>query len=117
MSVQVLNTSQLETLRSLNEPGEPDLVAELVDIFVQTSPDMLDDIKKSVEARDFIAIKKSGHKLKGSSGNLGAEALSELCSQLEIKGANQDDSDIDGLCERIFTSHKEVVEILQRDWT
>jgi len=81
----------LEMLASLQEPAEPDLVIELVTLFVRDTSERL----RELSARPLEAghVARAAHSVKGSAGNLGAVALQELASQLEQAGRRGDSAD------------------------
>lgn len=74
----------LEMLASLQEPGEADLLTELVTLFLRDTPARLRDLEaRPVEASVSARV---AHAVKGSAGNLGATHLQELASTLEQAG-------------------------------
>jgi two-component system chemotaxis response regulator CheY len=74
----------LEMLASLQEPGEPDLVVELVTLFLRDTPERLAELTgRPVEAATAARV---AHAVKGSAGNLGATGLQELAGRLEQAG-------------------------------
>ena len=78
----------LEMLASLQEPAEPDLVVELVTLFLRDTPERLRELSgRPLEAGHAARV---AHSVKGSAGNLGAFALQELASQLEQAGRRGD---------------------------
>jgi HPt (histidine-containing phosphotransfer) domain-containing protein len=78
-------------LASLQEPGEPDLVVELVTLFLRDTPDRLRELSgRPLEGRPAARV---AHSVKGSAGNLGATALQALASQLEQAGLRGDSAD------------------------
>ncbi len=74
----------LEMLASLQEPGEPDLVVELVSLFLRDTPERL----RALDDRplDAAQVTRVAHAVKGSAGNLGASHLQDLAGQLEQAG-------------------------------
>ena len=111
-----LDTEQLKSLRELNEPGEPDLVTELIDIFIKQSPETLEALHAAVKKNDSKAIEKMAHKLKGSCANLGAEKMRSLCQKMEERGRIDVLEDSEALYQSIFSSYKEVIVILEKEW-
>ena len=51
------------------------------------SVNLLDKISSSLGSGDRNLLKKAAHNLKGSSGNLGAYRLAEMCGKLEVLAA------------------------------
>ena len=78
-----LDFSVLATLRDLSEPGQPDPVIELIDLFMEDAPDRLHAMESSLDHRDQEALKVAAHSLKGSAKNLGAKPLARICAELE----------------------------------
>ncbi len=112
----ILDTEQLNSLKELNEPGESDLVAELVEIYINQSPQTLNELKTSIASKDVVQTEKLAHKLKGSSANLGALRVCSICESMEEKArlGNLDYSTQN--IENLEREHKSLVEVLARDW-
>ncbi len=112
----VLDTDQLNSLKELNEPGEADLVAELVEIYVSQSPQTLKELRSAISSKDVGQAEKLAHKLKGSSANLGALRVCSICEGMEERArlGNLDHciQNIDAL----EKEHKVLVDVLVRDW-
>ncbi|NDA66468.1 MAG: sensor histidine kinase, partial [Verrucomicrobia bacterium] len=83
MDEATLDFSVLATLRDLSEPGQPDPVVELIDLFMEDAPDRLEAMQTSLDRRDIEALKIAAHSLKGSAKNLGAKPLGRICAELE----------------------------------
>ena len=81
---EVLDVSILAEIRSLEADGEPNLLAELIDAYQVNSGNLMDQISSSLSTGDRNLLKKAAHNLKGSSGNLGAYRLAEMCGKLEV---------------------------------
>jgi CheY-like chemotaxis protein/HPt (histidine-containing phosphotransfer) domain-containing protein len=85
-----LDFTVLSTLRDLSEPGEPDPVIELIDLFMEDAPDRLTAMQTSLDHRDQEALKVAAHSLKGSAKNLGAKPLGRICAELEKQAVAAD---------------------------
>ena len=73
----------LATLRELQEEGEPDILGELFDLFLQDTPTRLRAMREAVKLEDNEAVQRIAHSLKGSSANLGAQQMAAMCEDLE----------------------------------
>jgi HPt (histidine-containing phosphotransfer) domain-containing protein len=62
---------------------------ELVDRFVQDGERRMALLRSAMPARDFDVIHAEAHGLKGSSRNVGANTLGDVCDQLEQSGRNK----------------------------
>lgn len=80
---QVLNMEIVDELISLSDDGNPELLLELIDIFLSDTPTKIEAIRQGAVAADFHAMERAAHSLKGSSGNLGAYRLQESCEQMQ----------------------------------
>ena len=63
--------------------GEPDLVVELIDLYVEDARRRLATLRDSLTARDWPALKREIHSLKGSSASLGALQVARVCEEME----------------------------------
>jgi len=62
---------------------EPDLIVELIDLYLADFPRQLSVMKDSVLKADEISLKRAAHTLKGSSANLGVNGVAVLCEEIE----------------------------------
>jgi len=86
-----VDTEVLDMLASLQEPGEPDLLSELVSLFLRDTPERLQDLAR--HPLEAAPVARVAHAVKGSAGNLGAMHLQELASRLEQAGHQAQGSD------------------------
>ncbi|MEW6353403.1 MAG: response regulator [Pseudomonadota bacterium] len=80
----------LEGLRDLQVEGAPDLVAELIDIYLADTPQLLQILSEALSRLDAQGLRRAAHSLKSVSGNLGAKRLSALSKELEDMGRTGD---------------------------
>lgn len=78
----------LDQLRELNEHGEPDILTELIDLFLRDTPPRLVALKDAIKEGDAQALSQTAHTLKGSSASLGATRLAALNAELEKKASH-----------------------------
>ena len=81
-----IDHSLLERLRDLQEEGEPDILAELVEMFLSDVSARLKTLRGAVEGGDGRSVERTAHTLKGSAKNMGAVRMSEICAELEEAG-------------------------------
>lgn len=77
----------LKQIGALDEPGEPSLVAELVQLFLGHAPGLLDALTDAWRERDLERVHATAHSLKSSSLSLGALWMAELCQTIERAAA------------------------------
>lgn len=78
-----LDLKFIKGLRDLQVEGEPDFLAELIDLFLEDSAVLMAEIKTGLDSFDMHMIRQAVHTLKGSGGSLGANQLVNLCTELE----------------------------------
>jgi len=82
---QHIDLAMLDQLKELLEDRFP----ELVERFVDDGGGRMALIAKAVPAENFDVIYAEAHGLKGSSRNIGAGPLGDICAELEVLGKNQ----------------------------
>jgi HPt (histidine-containing phosphotransfer) domain-containing protein len=82
-SLAAVDFSVLEGLDDGPIAGEPDLITELIDLYLGEVPQLIDSIRKALQLNDWKAARRAAHTLRGSSGNLGVLQLSSLADKLE----------------------------------
>jgi two-component system, sensor histidine kinase and response regulator len=76
----------------------PEIVDQLVDLFVDSTPPLLADLRRAAGDEDAEAVRRAAHKLKGSCQNIGAARLAGLAAAVE-HGESAPDADE---LERVF---------------
>lgn len=82
----MLDRTVLASLRELQDPGDPDIVAEVGGLFIKHSPEKVNAIMQSVEKEDAKGLQLAAHSLKSSSAYIGAMHLSALAKEMEMMG-------------------------------
>ena len=80
----------IEQLRFLEDEDQPNVVAELVLLFVEHTPPKIAAIRDGITQGDAGAVKRAAHSLKGSSANVGATGMQHVCEQIEQAAAGGD---------------------------
>jgi two-component system, sensor histidine kinase and response regulator len=65
----------------------PEIVEQLVALFVDSTPPLLRELREGAESGDRDAVKRAAHKLKGSCQNIGASGMAARAAQLERRQA------------------------------
>lgn len=86
---------------------------ELIDTFLNDSRMRIPLLHEQLASGDIESLRQTAHSLKGSSGNLGATALSELCFQVEKQAKQQQTEGLNTVLEQIESEFHRVVEALQ----
>jgi HPt (histidine-containing phosphotransfer) domain-containing protein len=83
---EAVDLGVLAALEELQAEGEPDIVVELIDVYLEESPRQLVLMLKADARRDASALGRAAHSLKWSSASLGALRVAALCEELEREG-------------------------------
>jgi HPt (histidine-containing phosphotransfer) domain-containing protein len=86
----ILDGDVIASLRELNEADGPDLLVELVQLFLADTPRRIAEVDSALARGDHAALERAAHALKSSSANLGASGLSKIFRELESAGRNHD---------------------------
>jgi CheY-like chemotaxis protein/HPt (histidine-containing phosphotransfer) domain-containing protein len=112
-SVMVDNTLLLEAF-----DGDWNFFREVVEIFLDDYPRLLDDLRKSFKERDCDMFMRSAHSLKGILKNFRAEIAAEVAFDLEKKGKKADlngvQADIESLAAQIAEVDKALRNMIEQ---
>lgn len=86
MPAPVLDPAVIETLRQLTPPGEPDVLNEVLGLFVEDVPVRIARLRAAWQSGDAVAVQRAAHSLKGSAGNIGATEMLAVCKELDQQG-------------------------------
>ncbi len=75
--------SVLFGLRELQEEGEPDILEELIGLFLAEVPAQLAVLIEATQRGDAQVAARIAHTLKGSSASMGAVRMASICAELE----------------------------------
>src|SRR4029077_10015922 len=70
--------------------GDPDFLAEIVNLFLETYPALLSEIENAVLEKDAAALGRAAHTMKGAVANFGAKAVVDRARDLEMMGKSGD---------------------------
>jgi HPt (histidine-containing phosphotransfer) domain-containing protein len=83
-SQEALDTEVLQAFRNTMGASASQILAQLIDIYLEDTPNLLQVMGIAVNHQDAVAMQQAAHTLKSSSASLGAITFSKLCEQLEI---------------------------------
>lgn len=79
----VIDRKTIDRLYELQQEGEPDIVAEMIGIYLGDTPVLLTSARDALAGNDAKTLRRAAHSLKSTSAHLGAVRLSALCKELE----------------------------------
>jgi two-component system, sensor histidine kinase RpfC len=81
--VDVLDHRILARLRTMQLPGEPDFLVEMIGIFMCDAPPTFERARRAVDQADPAEYREAVHHLKSTSNSLGACRLAACCHEIE----------------------------------
>jgi PAS domain S-box-containing protein len=81
--------NELYNLAFLNEMEDSDYFCEVLRLFLETTPIMLDEIKEGVLYENWDMVNKKSHKLKSSLGILQMNSMLAMAAEIEQKAKTQ----------------------------
>ena len=109
-SSPAIDPAVLAELRQFQGDGEPDILLELAEAFQSETPPLLEALHVAVREEQPEALKRAAHNLKGSSYNIGARAMAELCSDLESLGKQGTVNGADNLITKLEQEYRRVCQ-------
>lgn len=107
-----ISLAVLEGLKKLQQPGEPDFVTELIDLFLHDTASQLEVLRAAVASNNQPEVRRLAHLMKGSSANIGAGRLADLYEELEAKDLDLRTAGSDGqtLLRKLEDEFRQVTE-------
>jgi signal transduction histidine kinase/DNA-binding response OmpR family regulator len=72
-----------EALLVSHVDSDPQLLRDIVDLFLEECPRLMDEIRVALDRKDAKAVQRGAHSLRGSTSNLAAQMASEAALKLE----------------------------------
>jgi CheY-like chemotaxis protein len=108
-----LDTEVLQTFRQTMGENAEAFLTQLIDIYLEEAPDLLQAISAAITQTDASAMQRAAHTLKSSSASLGAITLSKLCQELEDMGQASTMTDALSLESQLKVEYERVKVALQ----
>lgn len=103
----------LQVIERLNSWGGRDLVSQLIDLFIENTPNRMEQVRSGLESGEIQQVERACHSLKSSAANLGASRLHFLAAEMEEVAARGDGDALEGLSERLDGIYEDAVERLK----
>jgi len=92
-----------------------ELLGEVVDIFVDTAPNLLNDLKKATTEADAEALRRVAHSLKGAAASICAEPMRATAHTLEQMGQDGALTDVEHQLARLYRQFEELKAFMESD--
>lgn len=114
MPPPVLDPAVIASLRQLTPPGEPDVLNEVLQLFLEDVPVRIARLRAAWQAGNPVEVQRAAHSLKGSAGNIGATDLLAVCRQLDDHSKSGDLSSLAALVASLDAEYARVEAEIRR---
>tara|TARA_Y100000768_G_scaffold386362_1_gene374601 strand:+ start:8632 stop:9018 length:387 start_codon:yes stop_codon:yes gene_type:complete len=90
-----------------------ELILHLTQVLEDTYPDNMQKLEQGIEEKSFEEIELQAHSLKGMISNFFADDLKNIAFEMEKKGRDKDDSQLDDLFHQLQKQLPQLVENLK----
>ena len=111
----ILDRQILRNISLLQQPGQPDIVKYVVEIFLKDTPRLISKLESAITEGNYEELRRNAHALKSSSAHIGAGKISEYAKELELHGKNQDMNEVAHLLQRVKEGYRVVTELLETE--
>lgn len=78
-----LNPKMLDMMRKMQRSGMPDFLPNIIKSYFTHAPGLLEKINIAAKNNDRQALKNAAHTMKSTNAQIGADAMSNMCLELE----------------------------------
>ncbi len=110
--VSPIDDEALDKIRKLQRPGKPDILAKVLKVYLDKSPDLIHELFQGFEENDSAKVKEAAHSLKSSSAYAGAQIVAENCKQIEAASRDNKMSEVSDLIAALQSQYDEASGVL-----
>ncbi|MEA2008213.1 MAG: Hpt domain-containing protein [Chloroflexota bacterium] len=114
MSQEILDMRIIEQLKMVMGDDAADVIADLVDTLLKSGSEQLSVMEQALADEDLEIVKFKAHTLKGSSGNMGAKAVSAVCFEMEKMAADDNLQGARNLFDGLFKNFEQAMVALKQ---
>ena len=95
----VLDMKKIDNIKTLNQLSGKNILGNIINRYLDESQGTIAEIQRAVTQDDWEDLRRSAHKLKSGSANLGGVTVAELCSLIEKSAKHKSEE-----CAELVTS-------------
>lgn len=84
VDAEVLDMKVIESIRSLHKPGRENLLHRMIRLYLQRSPELIEEMRQSLKEGDMVRLQRAAHTLKSTSASMGIQRVAKLSLDLEL---------------------------------
>ena len=105
----------LYSLNSLKQTNEEEEVIEILEMFIENTPQLLKEIKYAIGRDDIDNVVRKTAKLKGSLGSLQMQSMMKIIDEMEIAVRMEDMPAIPSIIEKLHKEYDTVSPLLYKE--
>lgn len=105
----------LYSVNSLKQTNDEDQVVEILEMFIENTPQLLKEIKHAIIRNDIDDVVKKTAKLKGSLGSLQMQSMMKIIDEMEITVRMEDIPAMPSLMEKLQKEYDTVAPLLTKE--
>ena len=113
--VERLSRKELDNIRALQPDGAPDLLTRIISLFLEDTPEQLNQLYQALQAENAGEVRSIAHSLKSSCANLGALHLSALFKEIELKSKTNSLQEAATLLTKAENEYQKIIEPLHAE--
>jgi HPt (histidine-containing phosphotransfer) domain-containing protein len=86
----LIDFSMVNNLIELGGDDGKEFLKEIIDLYIGQYPELFEGIKSNALNNENVPMYQSAHALKGASLNVGAKEIASICKEIEMKGKEND---------------------------
>lgn len=110
----LLDDAAIQRLLNIGKQTDPGFLQQVLEMFMKQAPQNISEISDFLDRGDFTGMWKTAHKLKGTSLNIGAARMAEICREIEKKGKYLETSGLVGLSMQLEIEYKSTLAELKK---
>jgi CheY-like chemotaxis protein len=111
--VLLIDQDAIKRLMDIGRQTDPGFLQQVLDMFSAQAPQIIQGIQSSFESGKNEALWQHAHKLKGTSLNIGARRLGELCRSIEKQGKSGEMENLGPLIQQLEPVYKATLQELR----
>ena len=109
----VIDRERIAELEEMGARAKRNVIRDLVNVYLEDLPSMTEALRDALERGDTAATRTAAHRLKGTSLNVGANALAEICRAMEMKARAGESAGLQELLPDLLKRAREAEQALK----
>ncbi len=109
----VIDMSVVEELLDLCDDRDPELLVDLIGMFLEDGPARIQSILDGLEKNDLEMVERAAHSLKGSAGNLGALKVQGHADAMQVASRQGEGDKLNQLVPSLQSDYQEAEQALR----